>query len=95
VDLLIHIDYHSADLTYPRRRFFETFVNLLGDFDGDGKRDLLVRDRTDRVSVHRFVSRQAGFAREADTWFRYTDPIDRLLVEDLNGDHITSDYEAA
>jgi hypothetical protein len=89
VDLLIHIDYHSADLTYPRRRFFETFVNLLGDFDGDGKRDLLVRNRPDRVSVHRFVSRLAGFAKEADTWFRYTDPVDSLRVEDLNGDHVS------
>jgi hypothetical protein len=89
VNLLIHIDYYSADLTYPRRRFFETFVNLLGDFDGDGKRDLLVRDRADRVSAYPFVSRQAGFAREAITWFRYTDPIDGLQVEDLNGDHVS------
>jgi hypothetical protein len=88
-NLLIHIDYHSTELTYPRRRFFETFVNLLGDFDGDGKRDLLVRDRADRVSAYPFVSRQAGFAREAVAWFRYTDPIDSLLVEDLNGDHIS------
>jgi hypothetical protein len=88
-NLLIHIDYHSTDLTYPRRRFFETFVTLLGDFDGDSKRDLLVRDRADRVSVYPFVSRQAGFAREAITSFRYTDPIDSLLVEDLNGDHLS------
>ncbi len=88
-NLLIHIDYHSTELTYPRRRFFETFVNLLGDFDGDGKRDLLVRDRADRVSVYPFVSRQVGFAQEAVTWFSYTDPIDSLLVEDLNSDHIS------
>jgi hypothetical protein len=85
-NLLIHLDHRSFDLTYPRSRYFETFVNLRGDFDGDGRRDLLVRDRADRISAHPFVSRQAGFAQNASVWFGYTDPIDRLQVEDLNND---------
>jgi hypothetical protein len=87
VTLLIHLDQPSIDLGYPRSRHFETFVNLQGDFDGDGDRDLLVRDRADRISVYPFVSRQAGFARNADVSFRYTDPIDRLQIQDLNNDH--------
>ena len=89
VDLLIHLDHPSIDLSYPRGRDFETFVNLLGDFDGDGHKDLLVRDRADGVSAYRFVSRQAGFARNADVIFSYTDPIDLLQVEDLNNDRMS------
>jgi hypothetical protein len=88
-DLLICLDHPTTDLTYPRARHFETFVNLLGDFDGDGDRDLLVRDRADRISVRPFLSRQAGFARNAEVWFRYTDPMDGLQVEDLNHDGIS------
>ena len=40
--------------------------NLSGDFDADGRRDLLVRDRGDRLSVYDFISRQKGFSEEAD-----------------------------
>jgi hypothetical protein len=87
--LLIHLDQRTMDLTYPRRQYFETFVNLQGDFDGDGRKDLLVRDRADRISVYPFVSRQAGFAKNASTWFSYTDPIDRMQVMDLNNDHVS------
>ena len=89
MDLLVSLDHPSIDLTYPRGRSFETFVNLLGDFDGDGRRDLLVRDRADRISVYPFVSRQVGFAKTAGVSFRYTDPIDRLQIADLNNDGIS------
>jgi hypothetical protein len=87
--LLIHIDYRSVDLSLPRHQFFKTFVNLHGDFNSDGRRDLLIRDRADRISAYPFLSRQAGFAKTTDVWFPYADPIDRLQVEDLNGDHIS------
>jgi hypothetical protein len=89
VDLLVCLDHPSIDLSYPRGRYFETFVNLLGDFDGDGRRDLLVRDRADRISVYPFVSRQTGFSRTADISFGYTDPTDQLQIADLNNDGVS------
>ncbi len=88
-DLMIRLDHPSIELTHPRGWYFERLVNLQGDFDGDGDRDLLVRDRADRISVYSFVSRQAGFARNADAGFDCTDPFDRLQVEDLNNDGVS------
>jgi hypothetical protein len=87
--LLIHIDYRSVDLSLPRHQFFKQFVNLQGDFDGDGRKDLLIRDRADRISAYPFLSRQTGFAKTTDVSFPYTDPIDRMEVEDLNDDRIS------
>ena len=49
-EVVIHLDRHSLHLVADRRESFERFVNLNGDFNGDGKRDLLVRDRSDQVS---------------------------------------------
>ena len=85
-DLEIHLDRHSIDLNWGRRRDFERFVNLSGDFDGDGRRDLLIRDRSDRISVYSFVSRQAGFEQDPGLLFEYNQPMDWFKVVDLNND---------
>jgi len=61
-------------------------VNLSGDFDGDGRRDLLIRDRSDRISVYSFVSRQAGFEQDPGLLFEYNQPMDWFKVVDLNND---------
>lgn len=85
--VVLNMNHLNVDLSgYSRRRYFETYLSLQGDFDGDGRKDLLVRDRADRISVYPFVSRQAGFAKTAALWFDYADPIERLQVQDLNGD---------
>jgi len=89
-DVLIHLDRDfPLYLSLSRRAYFERFVNLNGDFNGDGKKDLLVRDLSDQVSVYFFISREKGFNRDADLRFDCSEPIDRLDVRDLNGDGVS------
>jgi len=87
--LLIRLDHPSTELSYSRSWYLDRFVSLLGDFDGDGDKDLLVRDRADRISAYPFISRQVGFARSAGAEFGYTDPFDRMRIEDLNNDRVS------
>ena len=88
-DLVMHLDQFSTDLNWGRRKYFEEFVSLKGDFDGDGRKDLLVRDQSDRISVYPFVSRQAGFEQDASLCFDYTEPMEWFKIVDLNGDGIS------
>lgn len=88
-DVIIRLDRHSLQLSWDRREAFERFVNISGDFNGDGKRDLLVRDHSDQVSVYFFVSRQQGFSPEAGLRFHCPEPIDWMETQDLNGDGIS------
>jgi hypothetical protein len=88
-DLEIHLDKHSIDLNWGRRRDFKRFVDLSGDFDGDGRMDLLIRDRRDRISIYSFVSRQVGFERDAGLFFEYAEPVEWFRVVDLNGDGVS------
>ena len=84
-DLLIHFD-HVLFSSSDRGQYFEQFVNLSGDFNGDGKKDLLVRERSDAVSVYFFDSREKGFSSKADLRFSFPGPIDWCELNDLNGD---------
>jgi hypothetical protein len=88
-DLEIHLDQHSIDLNWGRRRDFERFVDLSGDFDGDGDRDLLFRDSSDRVSVYSFISRQVGFEQKPGLYFDYKEPIEWFKIIDLNNDNVS------
>jgi len=87
-DLLVRVDRSMLELGWQRGDF-ERFVNLSGDFNGDGKRDLVIRDRSDQVSVYFFQSREKGFSAEPSLTFHCADPIQSIQVQDLNGDGIS------
>jgi len=80
---------HDLIWTADSRIYSEKFVSLNGDFNGKGKKDLLVRDRSDGISVYFFVSRETGFSERADLTFHCPEPIDWWRVRDLNGDGVS------
>ncbi len=88
-DIVIHLDQPSLLLSFSRRRYYEGLVSLAGDFNGDGRADLLVRDRGDQVSAYCFESRERGFHAEPDLQFGLSGPVDSFQPQDLNGDGIS------
>ena len=88
-DVVIHLDQSALLLGWDRRQYFERFVKLGGDFNGDGKTDLLVRDRGDAISVYFFVARQKGFSPEPDLRFSCPELIEEWEARDLNHDGVS------
>jgi hypothetical protein len=58
-------------------------VNVAGDFDGDGRRDMAVRDQAGRVAV--WLARGWAFSPSPDAVVRI-DPAADFAVTDVNGD---------
>ncbi len=75
--------------TQERRLYYEQLLSLNGDFNGDGKKDLLVRDEKKAISVYFFISREKGFSAAADLKFNCPEPIDWWDIKDLNGDAVS------
>jgi hypothetical protein len=80
---------HDLVWTSDSRLYSEKFLSLNGDFNGDGRKDLLVRDHSDGISVYFFGSRASGFAARADLKFHCPEPMDWWQIQDLNGDGIS------
>jgi hypothetical protein len=88
-DVVVHLDQSSLLLGWDRRQYFERYVGLAGDFNGDGKTDLLVRDRSDAISVYFFLSREKGFSAQPDLRFSCPEPADEWEALDLNNDGVS------
>jgi hypothetical protein len=88
-DVVIHVDRAELRLSWGRSQYFERYVRLGGDFNGDGKTDLLVQDHSDNISVYFFLSREKGFSPEPDLRFSCPEPIDEWQVTDLNHDGVS------
>ena len=86
----VAIHFHRGFLTNSERRlYYERYVNLNGDFNGDGKKDLLARDHSDEISVYCFLSREQGFSSSPDFRFKCPEPVDSFDVKDLNDDGLS------
>ena len=87
--VMIQVDEYALFPVRSLREHFEQYVNLRGDFNGDGKRDLLVRERNDRISVRFFISRQKGFSGNENLRFDSPESIEWFKIDELNGDNIS------
>jgi hypothetical protein len=88
-DVVIHLDLDRAEMQEGLHQYFGRYVKLGGDFNGDGKTDLLVRDHSDAISVYFFVSREKGFSPEPDLRFICPEPIEEWQLADLNNDGVS------
>ncbi len=88
--LKIHVNQRGLYAAVSRARFLSNSVNLKGDFNGDGRPDILVRDHKKRLSVYFFRSRERGFSKKADVRFKIGSASRLMLMpKDLNHDGIS------
>ena len=88
-DVVIRLDHLTNPLDWSLIEYFQRSVSLAGDFNGDGKRDLLVRDHGNDLSVYFFRSRQEGFSAQPDLRFSCPEGFTDWLMVDLNGDGVS------
>lgn len=88
-NVMIRLAHAEFPLDWSLPQNFQRCVKVSGDFNGDGKADLLARDRGDAISVYFFVSRQAGFSTEPDLQFSCPELQDEWQITDLNNDGVS------
>jgi len=88
-DITIRLGHFGMHLTWSRRHYLETQICVDGDFDGDGERDLLVKNQKDKASVYLFISRQKGFSKKANIQFNDIKRVEQFIADDLNEDGIS------
>lgn len=87
-EVLIHF---SRDFitSFDRTFDFIQVISFLGDLNGDGKKDLLVKDHSDEIQVFFFISREEGFSPKPNFTFHCPQPVEQWETADLNGDGIS------
>jgi hypothetical protein len=88
-DVIIKLEYYNIHLSWSRRNYLQTLISIDGDFNGDGRKDLLVADEKDKASVYFFISRERGFSKKPDMQFGNTKHIERFITPDLNKDGVS------
>jgi len=86
-EVVLHLD--RAEVQEGWALDFQRFARLGGDFNSDGKTDLLVREHDDEIFVYSFVSREKGFSLKPALRFSCPEQIDGWEVKDLNNDGVS------
>ena len=85
----VHLEREDLLLGWDLPGDLAPYIRLAGDFAGDGKTDLVVRDHSDNLSVYFFVSRESGFSPEPDLRFHCPESLVDWQVADLNHDGVS------
>jgi hypothetical protein len=85
----VHLDLEALEINWGKPPDVQRFVSFAGDFNGDGKRDMLVRDKKNQLSVFFFQSRKQGFSQEPNLQFECAEPVLGMRVLELNSDGVS------
>lgn len=87
-DVAFHLNRNELFAWVGNEDYYD-YIRLAGDFSGDGKTDLLVREHDDRIAVYFFVSRDKGFSAKPDLQFSCPEQVDEWQANDLNDDGVS------
>ncbi len=89
-DIAVQVGYRNILISgIAQRNFLETQITFEGDFNGDGNKDLLVKDRENKASVYFFISRIKGFSKKPNIQFNNIRQVEQFITNDLNKDGIS------